>query len=36
MGGAKKIGAQVPDALPPGVKPKTPYVVEAPPILPTP
>ena len=29
-------GAQVPDALPPGVKPKTPYTVAAPPTLPTP
>jgi mono/diheme cytochrome c family protein len=29
-------GAAAPDALPPGVKPKTPFVVNAPPTLPTP
>jgi mono/diheme cytochrome c family protein len=29
-------GAAVPEALPPGVKPKTPYTVSAPPTLPTP
>jgi mono/diheme cytochrome c family protein len=29
-------GPAMPDALPPGVKPKTPFVVNAPPTLPTP
>ena len=29
-------GMPAPDALPPGVKPKTPYNVYAPPVLPTP